>query len=74
MLNLTVKCKADFGLDTVIPCASVTYDAASQKVTLLGTDDPNGFVEIGRPEAGSIWIFVMNANGATVARYRLDAP
>jgi hypothetical protein len=69
MLNLTVKHVADDGHESVVPCAEVRHYPQQHKVVLSGTDD-----EVGSGEFIGGLVYVMNANGATVASYNLRHP
>lgn len=71
MLNLTVKHIADDGRENVIPCSEARYypqgdGDGRKKVRLDGMD-----AETSHGEFDNGLVYVMNAHGATIARYNL---
>lgn len=69
MLNLTVKCIAYEGGESIIPCTEVKFNRKENRVTLWGLDHPNPSVDHIIVDNGSV--YVMNANGSTVAQYHM---
>lgn len=70
MLNLTVKHIADDGRENIIPCSEARYypkgDGDDRKKVRLDGMDGNGHGEFDNG-----LVYVMNAQGATVAQYNL---